>query len=296
MSYFRYVDISQELTYLKMTEISYILADIWDILGYLDLFSDISGVQPLRWIPSPASPVRPTKWCWMRHVVSRLRSARLPVAARARRRASDVWVAISSPSQVIQGTLDLGEKCNLVWKVCTELSGKYSAPHDVIFSLTIEIAKLETSPAWVSRLWSLKEGAHNLQQLYRRLIPDEGWRRRHAMYDPSLPRPCCATQISDTVTPERSDGSARFIFAPKQSVTPLIRSSAPYYYVMSVHMHNIPANCCYVPKRVLNPPLPSPIRVRFSAGLLNKPSRRCMSPPPARMMIFTSLQRSIYAL
>ena len=28
LSYFRYVDISQKLTYLKMTEISYILADI----------------------------------------------------------------------------------------------------------------------------------------------------------------------------------------------------------------------------------------------------------------------------
>ena len=30
-----------------MTEISYIFADISDILGYLDLFSNIAGVQPL---------------------------------------------------------------------------------------------------------------------------------------------------------------------------------------------------------------------------------------------------------
>ena len=31
-----------------MNVISYIFADISDILGYLDLFPDISGVQPLR--------------------------------------------------------------------------------------------------------------------------------------------------------------------------------------------------------------------------------------------------------
>ena len=31
-----------------MTEISYIFPDIFEISGYLDLFSDISGVQPLR--------------------------------------------------------------------------------------------------------------------------------------------------------------------------------------------------------------------------------------------------------
>ena len=48
-SYFRYVKISQNWTYPKITEISHIFPDILDILGYLDLFSDISGVQPLRW-------------------------------------------------------------------------------------------------------------------------------------------------------------------------------------------------------------------------------------------------------
>ena len=74
--------------------------------------------------------------------------------------------------------------------------------------------------------------------------------------------------------------SARFIFAPKLSVTPLIRSSAPYCYDMSSHclafpggvrsqylfLHNIPANCCNAPKRVLNPP-PTPF-LRCSCSFL----------------------------
>ena len=48
-----YVKISQNWTYLKMTEIFYMYPDILDIPGYFEflgyLFSDISGVQPLRW-------------------------------------------------------------------------------------------------------------------------------------------------------------------------------------------------------------------------------------------------------
>ena len=42
-----YWDISN-FDLLKIIEISYIISDILDTLGYLDLFSDISGVQPLR--------------------------------------------------------------------------------------------------------------------------------------------------------------------------------------------------------------------------------------------------------
>ena len=60
----KYVQISQNWTYLEMSEKSYIFADISDILGYLDLFSDISGVQTLRWRSSGWLP----QWLsWMTH-------------------------------------------------------------------------------------------------------------------------------------------------------------------------------------------------------------------------------------
>ena len=50
-SYFKYVKISQNWSYLKTTEISYIFPDILDILGYLALFSDISTCTAVYNLP-----------------------------------------------------------------------------------------------------------------------------------------------------------------------------------------------------------------------------------------------------
>ena len=43
-TFFRYVEISQNWTDPKINEISYTLLDIFNILGYSDLISDISSV------------------------------------------------------------------------------------------------------------------------------------------------------------------------------------------------------------------------------------------------------------